>query len=147
MSIKELLQQYETAEVLVRQLKTEYEKELEQIDALRSPLSGDGQPGSKTVSKSVERQALKLAEKAEELKQAEADAIAWRQYIFSLVHSVPDVRGAILYERYVNLRKWDDVADAVGYSRSRVHELHNEAIDFLEKNKSPDTIGHSTVLL
>lgn len=133
MDVKGLLQQYEAAEILVKQLQTEYEKQNAKVDALRSPLGGDGQPGSNAISKSVERQALKLAEKAEALKEAQADALAWRQYIYEYIRTVPGVKGAILYERYINRKTWEGVAAAVGYSRSRTCELHDEAIKFLER--------------
>ena len=139
MDAKEFLKQYETAELLVDQLRTEYEKESEKVDAIRSALGGDGTPGSKEVSKSVERQAIKLAEKAEELKEAEIEALIVRQYVYSVIRDVPDVLGAILYERYINLKDWESVAYSVGYSKSRTHDLHKDALALVQNRIESDS--------
>ena len=140
MDAKEFLKQYETAEALVEQLRTEYAKENEKVDAIRSALGGDGTPGGKEISKSVERQAVKLAEKAEELKEAEVEALIVRQYVYSVIREVPDVLGSILYERYINLKDWESVAYSVGYSKSRAHDLHKLALAVVQNRIESDSI-------
>lgn len=133
MYAKEYLKQYENAVRRAQRLQKEYEDELEQIDNIRSSLGGDGLPRSGEISKKVERQALKLSEKAEELKGAEVEAIAIRNEIFRTVMRVPDDMGSVLYERYILLKKWDDISDSVGYTVRHIHNIHREGLDYIEK--------------
>lgn len=132
MTVKEYLQQYENAARIARRLKREYENELEQIDNIRSGLGGDGTPRGSGTSRSVEEKAIRLADKALEWKTAELEAIQLRQEIFDVINTVPDEMGDVLYERYINLKSWSEVAKAVGYSKSRTHTLHRKALAFLK---------------
>ena len=79
MTAKEYLKLYRDAVRAVDILQEEYDKQMEQIDSIRSALGGDGLPRSGDVSKRVENQAIKLAEKAEKLLEAQSEALAIRQ--------------------------------------------------------------------
>ena len=128
MTAKEYLQQYENAHRVARKCRIEYEKELELIDAIGSPLAGGGTPHGSGISKKVENKAIRLADKALELKQAELEALRIRQEIFNVIRQVPGEEGDVLYERYINLKSWSEVARVIGYSKSRTHGIHNEAL-------------------
>lgn len=128
---KQYLKQYENAAKAARKVRREYEEELDLIDNIRSSLGGDGMPRSGEISKKVERQALKLSEKVDELREAEAAAIETRQMIFRTVMQVPDDKGSVLYERYILLKEWKDVADAVGYSEGHIYELHRQGLEYV----------------
>lgn len=130
---KQYLKQYENAVKLAQRVRREYEEELDLIDNIRSSLGGDGLPRSGEISKKVERQALKLSEKADELREAEAAAIETRQMVFNTVMQVPDDKGSVLYERYILLKEWKDVADAVGYSEGHIYELHRQGLEYVNK--------------
>lgn len=127
MTAKDFLRQYEEAERLVLRLKTEYQEETEQIDSIRSSV-GDGTPHGSAISKTVEIRAMKLATKALEWKQAELDAVQIRQEIVKVINMIPGEKGDVLYQRYINLKTWDDVADAVGYTKRHVHRIHGDAL-------------------
>ena len=81
MTAKEYLQQFEDAVKLVEQIREEYAEQMEQIDNIRSSLAGDGLPRGADICREVEEKAVALAEKADELKQAEIWAIATEQQI------------------------------------------------------------------
>lgn len=118
---------------LVNQLQDEYDEQMEMVDNIRSPLGGDGLPRSGNVSKKVEKQAVELAEKAQELKEAEIWAVATRQQIYNTIKEVPGVQRDVLRERYVELKKWKDVAEAVNYSLSHTKSvLHNKGLDYIQ---------------
>lgn len=133
MEAKEYLKQYKEETLIIARLRAEYEEQMEQIDSIRSALGGDGLPRSGEVSKRVENQAVKLAEKAEELVQAEVKAVEVRQGIIRTINKVQGSQADILRERYVNLLLWEDVADSVGYSLRRTFELHREGLDAVDK--------------
>ena len=128
---KEFLKQYEEADHIVRRLKTEYQEQLEQIDSIRSPI-GDGTPHSGQISKTVEIQAIRLAEKAHEMKLAEAEAVRIRQRVVNVINTIPGEKSDVLYERYINLKKWDEVAESVNYSLRQVHNLHRDGLEYVQ---------------
>lgn len=132
MTVREFLKQYEYAERKARRLQAEYQEEMEKIDTIRSSV-GDGTPHGGSISKQVEIRALKLIDKALELKQAELDAIEVRQTVFDAVQKVPGTMGDILYWRYIKLVKdWDEIGNKVGYSRRHSIRLHGEAMLYLK---------------
>lgn len=132
MTAKEYLQQYGDAEKLVEQIQEEYDEEMEMVDNIRSSLGGDGLPHGGDIRREVEDKAVALAEKAQELKEAEIWAVATRQQIYETIQKVPGVPRDVLIERYVHLKKWKDVAVAVNYSISHTHVLHWEGLDYLQ---------------
>ena len=133
MTAKEYLQQYKEMTRVIERVRSEYEEEMEQIDNIRSALGGDGLPRSGEVSKKVEADAVRLAEKAEELVQAEVYAVEIRQEIIRTINRIPGSLADILRERYINLQLWEDVADCVGYSLRRTFELHREGLAAVDK--------------
>lgn len=132
MTAKEFLQQYGEAVRIAEMVKTEYDQEQDLIDSVRSALGGDGTPHGGGISKATENKAIKLADKALELKDAEIEAISIRQKVFDVIRTVPGEKGDVLYERYINLKSWDEVADSVGYSKRHTRNLHDEAIDIVQ---------------
>ena len=132
MTVKEYLLQYRTAKIRADILQREYDVERAEIDSIRSPLGGDN-VHSGEISRSVEVKALKLAEKAEALKDARAEALRIRQEILELILSVPNESGQILYERFINLKSWGEVADTVGYSRRQTFRHYERGLHIAEK--------------
>lgn len=131
MTGKEYLEQYKHKELLLLRVREEYRKELDQIDAIRSALDNSG-ISSGQVSRTVENRAMRLAEKAERLKEAELEALETRQKVFDMIASIEGVKGQILYERYINLKKWEDVAAAVCYEERHTRRLHDDALKQVE---------------
>lgn len=128
MTVKEYLRQYEVAERIARRLKTEYDMQMQKIDAIKSPMNTDGMPHGSGISNRTEQSALRLVEAAERYKNAEVEALKKRQQVFELIWNVPGLKGDILYERYINLKSWDQVADSVHYSLRQVHNLHGQVL-------------------
>lgn len=128
MTAKEYLRQYEEANRLALRCKTEYELEIEKIDAIGSTLSNDGMPHGNGVSRKTEDKAIRLADKAIKWKSAELDAIAKRQEVFEVVNQVSGIEGDILYERYINLHKWEEICVLVHYSWNGIHRAHRRAL-------------------
>lgn len=116
MNARNYLMQYQEATRRAGILRNEYNKELELIDSVRSPLSGDGLPHGSGISKTVEDRAIRLADKAAALKIAELDALMIRQEIFETIIQIGGLERDVLIERYINLRTWDGVCKAVNYS-------------------------------
>ena len=138
MTAKQFLKQYEEAQRRALRYKTEYEAEQELIDNVRSTLGGDGMPHGSGVSRKVEDQAIRLNEKLLKWKYAELDAIQVRQEVFDVIRKVPGVEGDLLYERYINLKSWEQVAEACDRSdkwcRTRLHSNALQIVSILLDN-------------
>ena len=132
MTAKEFLKQYEYADTRAKRLKAEYEREMLLIDAIRSTSDNDGMPHGSGISKPVEDKAIRLADKAALWKMAELDAIHARQTVFEFINGIDGIEGTILYERYVNLHKWEEICILVHYSWQGVHKAHRRALDIVE---------------
>ena len=139
MNAKEYLRQYEELNKRALRYKQEYEVELEKIDAIGSTLSGDGQPHGSGVSRKTEDKAIRLADKALKWKAAELDAIEKRQEIFELIHDIKGVEGEVLYERYINLRHWEEICVLIHYSWVQTHEYHKRALRIVQDRIEPNT--------
>lgn len=131
MTAKEFLRQYEEAERKARQHKAEYERELEMIGSVS--LNMDGMPHGSNISKPTEEAALKLADKALTWKMAEIDAIRIRQMVYDTIHDIQGIEGQVLYERYINLHKWEEICVLLHYSWNGVHKAHKRALRIVEE--------------
>ena len=136
MTIQEYLEEYKKAGKRAERYRKEYEAEQKKLGTIRSGV-GDGTPRSGKISKPTEAQARRLAAKAEKWKVAELDELELRNEIVELIHSVPDPYGAVLYERYIEGKEWEEVGAAVGYTGRHCRNLHEEALQLLEKHFRP----------
>lgn len=131
MTAKEYLSQYKILSKKAVDLRAEYQAQREAIDSIRTSLEGEG-GRTLEISRPVERMAVKLAEKAEELKEAEAEALRIRQQVFDVILHVPDVPGEILYQRFIGLKPWGEIAELVGYSRSQVFRFYERGLQIVD---------------
>lgn len=139
MTAKEYLRQYEEAARLARRLKTEYDKEVELIDSIRSALGRDGLPRGGGISKTTEVKAVRLSELFSDYQTAELYALRVKRTVLSTINSIPGEAGSTLYERYINLqwdeerqilrlKTWDEVSKAIGYSKRQTHRFHQDGL-------------------
>ena len=132
MTAKEFLRQYEYADKRARRLGAEYQREIQIIDAIRSASDNDGMPHGTGTSRPTEDKALKLADKALRWREAELEAIRTRQQVFELIYDIDGIEGEVLTERYINLRKWEEICVLVHYSWQGVHLVHKRALAIVE---------------
>lgn len=132
MTVREYLERYREAERLARLSRIEYQKELDLIDAVRSPLAGDGTGHGSGISKTTENKALRLADRAREVQRAEAEALQIMREVYDVIRKVPGNPGDVLYERYINLKSWEEVAKAIKYSKRQAHRFHDEGLSYLQ---------------
>lgn len=132
MTAKEYLRQYERAEHRARRYKEEYENESLLIDAIRSLSNNDGMPHGSGISRPTEEKALRLADKRLRLIDAEVEAIKIRQELFDFIDRIDGVEGDVLFERYINLRKWEEVCVVMNYSWNGIHKVHRRALAIVE---------------
>lgn len=130
MTAKQFLKQYEEANYKALQHKREYEKQLELIGSVSIKM--DGMPHGSGISKPTEEDALKLADKALRWREAEIEAIRIRQTVYEMIADVPGIEGKVLYERYINLHKWEEICILLHYSWQGIHLVHRRALAIVE---------------
>lgn len=133
MTAKEYLRQYEYADRRAKRLKEEYEEELLRIDAIRSASDNDGMPHGSGISKPTEEKALRLADKRLKWVEAELEAIAKRQEVFELIYDIDGIEGDVLIQRYVKLRKWEEICVELHYSWHGIHAAHRRALRLVDR--------------
>lgn len=133
MTAEEYLKQYRELNRKAQRYKAEYQTELEKIDAIGSTLAGEpGMPHGTGISRKTEDKAIRLADKATKWITAELEAIEKRQEIFELIHDIDGIEGDILYERYINLLTWEQIAERLYYSDSGLYYAHQRALAIVE---------------
>lgn len=132
MTAKEYLKQYEYAVDRVRRYEEEYESESLLIDAIRSASDNDGMPHGSGISKPTEDKAIRLADRALRLTEARLEAIRIRQDVFDLIDSIDGIEGDVLYQRYINLHKWEEICVMLHYSWQGIHLIHRRALAIVE---------------
>jgi hypothetical protein len=120
MTAEKYLKQYEWAVNRIRRLEEEYEAESVLIDAVRSVSDNDGMPHGSGISKPTEDKAVRLADKAMRLVDARLEAVRIRQEVFDTVMRLDGLERDVLVERFINLKTWEEVCDAVHYSWTSV---------------------------
>ena len=130
----EYLEQYEYALYAANRARKSYELEMERIDAIGSTLSGEpGMPHGTGVSKKTEDKAVKLADKAGEWLDAEERAQIVMEEVSNFINRIPGIEGVALYQRYIQLMGWREIADNLVYSESGIFKVRERALKIAER--------------
>lgn len=133
MTAKEFLRQYEYLTKRIIRLEIEYEKEMLMIDAIRSASDNDGMPHGSSISKATEDKAIRITDKAIELFNTKLEAIETRQRIFEVIDQLEGIEADVLYERYINLKIWEEVCESVYASWFTVHNAHSRGLEKVQE--------------
>lgn len=133
MTAKEYLRQYEYAMFKAKRCREQYELLTEKIDAIGSTLGSDGMPHGSGISRKTEDLAIKLSDAAEKYLEAERDAEDIRERVYSIISDIPGYQGQVLYERYINLSKWQEISDILLYSLPALFKLHSQGLAIVEE--------------
>ena len=135
----EYLEQYEYAIYAANRARANYELENERIDAIRSTLSNDpGMPHGTGISKKTENKAIRLADKAQKWLDAEEQAQIKLEEITDFINGIPGVEGMVLYQRYVLLLGWREIAENLVYSESGIFKVRDRALAIAERKLADD---------
>ena len=60
-----------------------------------------------------------------------------KREVREMIESVPNIDYRMVLElRYLNFRKWEEIAVSMGYALRSVHYIHNKAIESLEEKNN-----------
>lgn len=131
MTAKEFLRQYEEANYKAIQRRREYEKQCELIGSVSVKM--DGMPHGSNISKPTEEDAIRLVDKHMRLIDAELEAIRRRQEVYDVIDGIAGIEGRVLYERYINLHKWEEICILLHYSWHGIHSVHRRALEIVDR--------------
>lgn len=139
MNARDYLRQYEIASRRVYRLEKELEEEYILIDSVKSLSELDGLPHGSNISRPVEERAIRIVDKAAELYDARIEALTVRQEVFETIMAIgkKDALACdVLCERYVHLKPWAKVCEAVSYTWPTVRNAwhRGEALIELQLN-------------
>lgn len=138
MRAKEYLLQYKRLTEAGRRIRLE-------IEAIEAQIGGraqdDGTPHGSGVSDITGTLAAELADIKKAYAIAEADAWRKRREIVEVINAVEDtLQGRVLYERYIRLKRWEQIARDLpaneSYTRGRLHGAALNAVDRILRERS-----------
>lgn len=132
MTARRYLEQYRRAVQRIRRYEEEYERESLLIDAVRSLSDNDGMPHGANISKPTENKAIRLVDKTQRIIDAKLEAIRIRQEVFDTIMELDDLECDVLLQRYVYLKKWEDVCLAVNYTWPTVRSAWHRGEDLIQ---------------
>jgi len=133
MKASTFLQQYGEAVRIADRLRTEYLKEAELINSIRSPQGSDGQPHGSGVSSPSEQKAVRLAEMAEKFHDAEIEAGVIKRDVMRVINMVHGDPAQVLHERYIGLKTWSQIAETLNFSERQCYNLRNEGLEIVDQ--------------
>lgn len=139
MTPKEYLNQYYWAKKLIESKQDEI-KQLEVLAEYVSPGIESGGGGS--ASDKVGKLAAKIADEKDKLNQQIEELVNLKTEIKSCIAWIDNKRYRfVLTERYINCKRWNEIAEDNHYSVRSVHYLHQNALNaFGRKNPHIKTL-------
>ncbi len=112
-------------------------EELSSLKALAEKVTATYQKdmvdGSRDVHKR-ENIICKIVDLQNEINVEIDQLVDMKRSIRKMIETVPFVDGRTILEmRYVNLRKWEEIAVGMHYALRSVHYIHDKAIQYLEE--------------
>ena len=137
MTAKEYLMQIRILDARCRSLESEIEAIRAETATLRSPWP-DGQPHGTNVGDPVGTQASKLADQLNRLEEQllKNKGRLWlkRMEIVETIGRVQDADcNRLLYMRYIENRKWEEIAVELGYTYRWVTSIHGNALKKIDE--------------
>lgn len=127
------LNKYRRAVEREARCQSEYEKELDLIDAVRSLSDNDGMPHGSGTSKPTENKAIRLADAHKKLMNAKLEALRIRHDLFNEICKVPGAKGDVLIGYYIDLMEPEELAAILNYSIRHVRRLHREGVEAFDE--------------
>ena len=140
MSAKEYLQQFSTLSIRIDELTEELLNWRTKAEKITSSSEGLRVKGTPTQSR-LEENVCKIIDIEETISEKISKMVNLRLEIESILEEISVAEyQTILQLRYINLKKWESIAERMNYSQQWVFILHSKALDEVEQiiNKTVD---------
>lgn len=138
MTAKDYLLQYSRITNDLKQLQSEIDTIMASAESAAT--IGDGTPHGSGTSDKVAQLAVRLADLRTDYERKIVELWGKRAEIVDTIRSVPDpLHSQLLYDRYVMLMRWDEVAKDIhadeSYTRGRLHGTALLQVDVILSGK------------
>lgn len=127
MTAKEYLQQVRKIDCLIREKR----EEIEQInDLLRvHGVSYDKMPSDSHSTDKMQKLILRKIELEDELREKMIDLLAQKRAIMNTVDQLERPEEIeVIYARYFRYKKWEEIAEQMGYDERNIYFIHGRAL-------------------
>ena len=133
LTAKEWLQRARNIDNEIKTLREQKEILFTELTKCTVPTDGERVGGSRLNTR--EQKQIKYADLCEILERKEIGLLVLKAEIIKAIENIPDsVSRTILYERYINFKKWHQIARTVHYSDKHIiQKLHPKALRYIEK--------------
>lgn len=129
MTVKQYLKQIGSIQYKLERIRERLRMLNADIDHIKSPDYGKDRIVSSASGDQMINMIIKCDEEYSELMREQGRLLDARKKICEEIEQLGDDRyKRILFERYVALRSWDEVASVTGYDPTYVFDLHGKAL-------------------
>ncbi len=132
--VKEWLRSYSKLSLAVTELRWQLAEIREQLTNARALVYDDMPHGSGSLN-DLSDAMIKLEEQEERVESAIQEANDVKMEIVNALVDLPPALQLILVDRYIYLRKWEDIARDHNLTESVVHYRHNTGLKLLVQIK------------
>lgn len=130
MTAKEYLNQIREKNVAVNRMIRQKENLEGMLYCIGSPGTGEKVQTSKSGSNRYEELFAKISEKEDEINKKVDDLVDLKIRICEQINELSDdVHISILYERYIEMKSWNTIADDLGYNPRYLFHIHGAALN------------------
>lgn len=144
MTIKEYLRQYRRALREANDILEEIEAERQKMAGVRAIIYSD-MPKSHDTERDLSDAYAKYehfaAERLRAYNRCQAVMLAVRK---TISEAPTELQYRVLYLRYIDGLKWDDVAERIGKTRQWVNTVHGQALQQIRFIYEPEDVGEAT---
>ena len=134
MSTKEYLSQSFTLHRIIKARETRIQQLREMLGSVTKGLQTGGKVQTSLKLDAIGELTANLIDAEEECHKDIAKLCLLQKEIEEIIESVPQANHRlILYDRYILLNNWEDIAENNNYSLKWVHVLHNHGLKDVEK--------------
>lgn len=130
MTAKEYLNQIREKDTAINRMIRQKENLEGMLYTIGSPGTGERVQSSKSGSSRYEELLAKISEKENEINNTIDDLVDLKLKLCGQINELPDeVYITILYERYIKLKSWHQIADSMEYSVKYLFRVHGAALN------------------
>ena len=138
--VKYYLNQVYRIEKMLKMLEREYNQKVKEIDNISI---SNSEIKLNSVSSKVENKVIELLALENDIKEYKIKKEVSIDEISRVIDKVDDeILKKLLKLRYLEFKKWEDIAYILGYSNKHVFKLHNQALKYIEKFLKDDTLWY-----
>lgn len=131
MLAKEWLWRYQRIYWRVEREEEEYQRIREELSGVRALLYDDMPSGSGTLA-DLSNSMVRLEKQMKVIDTAVAELYEIASDIVGAIYKLPEDIQPIMFKRYMEFKKWQQVSEECGMSIRNVHNKHLEGLELIE---------------